>query len=102
MRMGKSEKDFKVGHENGLTISGRSKHAVKWKVLPLFSTLSTQILPPMRLTNCDEMESPNPVPPKRRVVDRSAWLKDWKMNFCFSAGMPIPVSCTAHWSCTEP
>ena len=37
--------------------------AVKWKALPLPTSLSTQMRPPMMLTSRDEMVSPNPVPP---------------------------------------
>ena len=41
------------------------------------------------------MASPRPVPPKRRVVSSSAWLKAPKMTASLSRGMPMPVSCTA-------
>jgi hypothetical protein len=38
------------------------------------------------------MVVPRPVPPKRRLVDWSAWLKLSKMRCCASGGMPMPVS----------
>ena len=43
--------------------------------LPFPGSLSTQISPPIMLTNRLEMVSPRPVPPYFLVVDVSAWLK---------------------------
>ena len=48
--------------------SASSKRAVKWKVLPRPTSLSTQIRPPISSTSREAMASPRPVPPKRRVV----------------------------------
>ena len=48
------------------------------------------------------MASPNPVPPKRRVVDGSACTNGWKMRRCWSGSMPIPVSRTEKRSSTIP
>ena len=48
--------------------------------------------PSIRLTSLAEIASPNPVPPKRRLVEESDWLNDSKMCCCFSCGMPMPVS----------
>ena len=41
------------------------------------------------------MARPSPVPPKRRVVDASAWANASKMSRLLSAAMPMPVSWTA-------
>ena len=40
------------------------------------------------------MVVPRPVPPKRRDVDSSAWVKLSKMRACASGAMPMPVSRT--------
>ena len=70
------------------------KRAVKWKRLPCPTSLSTQIRPPMSPTNWEQMASPRPVPPNRRVVELSAWVKASKIDRCLSAGIPSPVSVT--------
>ena len=41
------------------------------------------------------MASPSPVPPYLRLVDASACWNASKMIFCFSSGMPMPVSETS-------
>ena len=43
-----------------------------------------------------QMESPRPVPPKRRAMEASAWAKGWKRRSRPEGGMPIPVSRTAN------
>lgn len=43
---------------------------------------------------CLEMTRPRPVPPKRRVVEESPWLKGRKRRLMRSPGIPIPVSRT--------
>ena len=40
-----------------------AKLAVKWNVLPLPASLSTQTRPPISCTSCEEMVRPSPVPP---------------------------------------
>jgi len=65
---------------------------VKWKQLPAPGSLSTQMRPPINSRILVEMVSPNPVPPNFRVVSELAWENASKMVFCFSSGMPIPVS----------
>ena len=65
--------------------SARPNRAVKWKVLPLPTVLSTQIRPPIICTSCEEMARPRPVPPYLRVVEASAWEKASKISRCFSA-----------------
>src|SRR5450759_578962 len=47
---------------------------VKWKQLPLPTSLSTQILPCIIVTSRAEIVRPNPVPPYCRVVEPSAWV----------------------------
>ncbi|KAF5055013.1 hypothetical protein DSECCO2_382030 [anaerobic digester metagenome] len=65
---------------------------MKKKDVPLFTSLSTQILPPMSSTSFLEMASPRPVPPNSRVVEESAWAKLSKMASTLEEGMPMPVS----------
>ena len=49
---------------------------VKWKVEPLPGSLSTHIRPPMSSPRRLLIARPSPVPPYRRVVEASTWLKD--------------------------
>ena len=72
---------------------------VKWNVEPFSGTLSTHILPPINSTSRLLMASPRPVPPKRRVVEASAWLKDLNRRARRSTGMPMPVSRTEKCRC---
>ena len=67
---------------------------MKWKALPAPGTLSTQMRPPSSSTKRREMVRPRPVPPYLRVMELSAWVKEEKISFCFSGGMPMPVSLT--------
>jgi len=46
--------------------------AVNQNVLPLYSSLSTHIRPPIKSTNRLEIASPSPVPPNFLVVEVSA------------------------------
>ena len=48
------------------------RHTVKLNALPLPSSLATVISPPIFSTSFWLMVSPNPVPPKRRVIELSA------------------------------
>ncbi len=72
------------------------------KVEPLPCSLSTEIVPPISSTRRLEMARPSPVPPKRRVVDASTWLKEVKSRSIRSGGIPIPVSRTQSSSRYEP
>ena len=71
-----------------------SRLAVKKKVLPWPSSLSTQILPPIISDKLLEMVRPKPVPPYLRVVEESTWVKLAKIASSFSFGIPIPLSVT--------
>ena len=71
------------------------KGAVRVKVVPAPGSLSTLIPPSMQPARRLQMARPIPVPPKRRVVDWSAWEKASKIVARFSSGMPMPVSRTA-------
>ena len=64
------------------------------KVEPWPGVLSTAMLPPSISQKCLVIARPSPVPPYRRVVDASAWLKAWKSRPCCSSVMPMPVSLT--------
>ena len=74
---------------------------VKWKVLPLPTALSSQIRPPIKATSCDEIARPSPVPPYVRVVLPSAWANASKIVYCFSEGIPIPLSSTVKRNSTS-
>ena len=78
------------------------KRAVKRNVLPTPSPLSTQMRPRIISTSCCEIARPKPVPPKRREVELSTWLKESKICACLSGGMPIPVSRTEICNSTAP
>ena len=68
---------------------------MKENTLPAPGVLSTRIQPPICSMICRQMANPSPVPPKRRVVELSAWVKEVKSRACCSAVMPMPVSLTA-------
>jgi len=78
----------------------KSNCAVNQKVLPLPSSLSIPISPPMSSTSCLDIVVPSPVPPYFRVVEPSAWEKLSKIVPCFSLAIPIPVSFTENLSKT--
>ena len=65
------------------------------KVLPCPGALRSRISPPRRRASSRLMVSPNPVPPKVRLVELSACWNASKTSSCFSRGMPMPVSETA-------
>src|SRR5215207_6267500 len=54
-------------------------------------SLSAQMVPPIASARRLEIARPRPVPPKRRLIDASVWLKDWNSRSTRSGGMPIPV-----------
>ncbi len=51
----------------------------------------------MAATSREQMASPNPVPPCRRVGELSACSNARKTVSCLFSGMPIPVSVTVQW-----
>src|SRR5262249_21160060 len=55
--------------------STSSAMIVKWNVEPFPGSLSGQIRPPMSSLSRLLIASPKPVPPYRRVVETSTWLK---------------------------
>ena len=70
------------------------------KVLPWPNWLMTSISPPRALARRREIARPMPVPPKRRVVELSAWVNGWNSPPSVSGEMPMPVSEMAN--CTRP
>ena len=68
--------------------------SVTRNVEPRDGSLETLIPPPILSARPLQMASPSPVPPKRRVVEGSTWLKLSKRRSSRSFGMPIPVSRT--------
>jgi hypothetical protein len=57
--------------------------------------LSTPTLPPISSASSRQIDSPSPVPPKRRVVDSSACVKALNRRACVAPSMPGPVSLTS-------
>ncbi len=64
------------------------------KVEPLPSSLSTEISPPFISARRLQIARPSPVPPKRRVVEDSAWVKAWNSFAWLALEMPMPWSIT--------
>jgi hypothetical protein len=78
----------------GTGASARAARIVKRNSLPAPTSLFTLIRPPISSVSRWLMARPSPVPPYRRVVEASTWLKDWKSRSSRSVGMPMPVSRT--------
>ena len=76
--------------------------SVTMNSLPTPGSLSTAMRPPINSTRCLTIESPRPVPPKRRVMESSAWTKGLNRPACSSGAMPMPVSRTAKLNVTSP
>ena len=94
-------------------IAGRSAPAPPWpssipsgtvnvKQLPAPGVLSTEIVPFISSTSWREIDRPRPVPPYRRVVELSAWVKESNRYSSWPAVMPMPVSLTENASMTRP
>ena len=65
------------------------------KVEPWPGCESTPIWPDIRSMMRLQITRPRPVPPYRRVVEASAWLKALNRPPAFSGAMPMPVSLTS-------
>src|SRR5262245_48702117 len=63
-------------------------------VEPWPGVLSTVMSPPISRQKCRLIARPRPVPPYRRVVEASAWVKGWKSLRICSGVMPMPESDT--------
>ncbi len=72
------------------------------KVLPRPSALDTVTSPPMSEQSRRVSDSPSPVPPKRRLVEVSAWENSWNRRPICSSVMPMPVSVTSNTSTSPP
>lgn len=83
------------GTVNGFTARVLPRRTVNQQVLPCPTSLSTPRSPPISSTSRRQIARPSPVPPKRRVVELSAWLKAWNRRPRASGEMPIPVSRTS-------
>lgn len=59
---------------------------------PRPTELSTRIPPPISATRSRAIVVPRPVPPKRRLIEASAWTKGSKIRSRRSGAIPIPVS----------
>ena len=64
--------------------------------LPTLGVLRSWISPPSSEDSSRLMARPRPVPPYLRLVDASACWNASKIIFCFSSGMPMPVSDTSN------
>ena len=62
--------------------------------LPFPGSERTWILPPIISTSPLVMARPRPEPPYFLVVELSTWTNVLNIAFCFSGGIPIPVSFT--------
>ncbi len=69
--------------------------SIRWKVVPCPNSLVATMSPPIARAKPRLIVSPSPVPPKRRVVEASAWTKGSKIDSSLSAGMPMPLSLTS-------
>ena len=65
------------------------------KVLPMPGVLRKVSSPPSSVASSRLMARPRPVPPYLRLVLASACWKASNTIFCFSTGMPTPVSVTS-------
>ena len=70
------------------------------KVLPWPSSLWTPISPPISSTKRLQIDKPRPVPPKRRLMLASAWVKGANSWASASGAMPMPLSHTSKRSRT--
>ena len=68
----------------------RRRAAITVNVLPSPTWLRTVISPPMRRTSRRQIARPSPVPPKRRVVDVSAWREGLEQPRQASSGDADP------------
>lgn len=59
---------------------------------PTCSLLSTMMVPRIISTKCLVIARPNPVPPKRLVIDLSPWWKAVNKRACLAFDIPMPVS----------
>src|SRR5262249_24606727 len=69
---------------------------------PFPGSLVTVTSPPIMRASLREMARPSPVPPYRRAVSESAWVKSWNSFACCSAVIPMPVSATASSTQSRP
>ena len=72
----------------------RGRVMARRSVVPAPGVLSIDTSPPMASARRRLITRPSPLPPKRRVVLPSAWLKGWNRRACWSGVTPMPVSVT--------
>ena len=60
----------------------------------------TPILPPINSTSRAQIDSPNPVPPERRLAAPLSCVNFSNTSGIWSAGMPMPVSRIVNWRST--
>ena len=72
--------------------------AVNQNTEPLPSVLSTPVLPPISSTSLRTIDNPSPVPPNLRVVEVSICTNGENKSCRRSAGIPMPVSRTSHFT----
>ena len=72
------------------------------KSLPIPGSLSTAIEPPISVTSRRQIAKPSPLPPKRREIDPSTWVKSSNILEIASGAIPMPVSTTLNSSLARP
>ena len=70
----------------GSAVTSSSRGRISVNMLPRPGSLSTVMSPPSRRASSREIDSPRPVPPKRRLVLPSAWRNASKITSCCAAG----------------
>ena len=73
----------------------RSSGSSNQKQLPSPGWLSAPMVPPISSTRRLQIDRPSPVPPKRRPMPASAWVKGVNKRASASPAMPMPVSRTS-------
>ena len=71
------------------------KSSVIEKILPLLTSLTSLISPPINFIKFLVIDKPSPVPPNLLVVEPSSCVKASKTLSCISRGIPTPVSLTS-------
>ena len=86
--------EVSTSHGKGAEVPGLSNRATNQNSEPRPGSLFMPMWPCIIFTSRREIASPRPEPPKRRVVELSAWVNASKSRACASCGIPMPVSRT--------
>jgi len=83
-----------AGGAPGSDLSYGVRDSCTINVVPWPKVLSSVMAPFINSTRCREIARPNPVPPKRRVVEASAWVNEVNRRAAVASSMPMPLSIT--------